>query len=64
MNDRQQTIDEAITHLEAGRTTPPDGQDPQSMARMLRTAGERGGLGAYAAYKTAQRINATIPSTA
>lgn len=54
--DRQQTIDQAAEALESGTATTPDGQDPQSMADMLRTASERGGLGAFAAYKTAQRI--------
>ncbi|WP_330328221.1 hypothetical protein [Streptomyces pseudovenezuelae] len=58
MTDRQNTINQAIDALQTGTATPPDGQDPQSMANMLRTASDRGGLGAYAAYKTAQRINA------
>ena len=58
MENRQQTIDTAIAALEAGTATPPDGQDPQSMADMLSTASERGGLGAFAAFKTAQRITA------
>lgn len=60
MDIRQDTIDQAIAHLEAGTATPPDGQDPQSIADMLKTASDRGGLGAYAAYKTAQRINQNI----
>lgn len=63
MENRQQTIDQAINALHTGQATPPDGQDPESMADMLGKAQERGGLGAYAAYKTAQRVNATIPST-
>lgn len=59
MTDRQNTIDQAINALETGTATPPDGQDPQAHADMLRTASERGALGAYAAYKSAQRILAT-----
>jgi hypothetical protein len=58
MTDRQHVINQAVEALEAGRVTPPDGQDPQSMADMLKTASNRGALGAYAAYKAAQRINA------
>lgn len=61
---REQTINQAITALKAGTAVPPDGQDPASMADMLHTASERGGLGAFAAYKTAQRILATLPTTA
>lgn len=56
--DRAQAIASAVSALQSGTATPPDGQDPQSMADMLQTAHERGGLGAFAAYKTAQRINA------
>lgn len=56
--DRAQVIALAVSALESGTATPPDGQDPQSMADMLKTAHGRGGLGAFAAYKTAQRINA------
>lgn len=56
MQDRATVIDQAANALETGRATTPDGQDPQAMADMLRTAHERGGLGAYAAFKTAQRI--------
>ncbi|MBZ6211663.1 hypothetical protein KVH31_34775 [Streptomyces olivaceus] len=55
---RQHTIDTAITALRTGQAPTPDGQDPDTMADMLHTATERGGLGAFAAYKTAQRINA------
>jgi hypothetical protein len=54
--DRQQIINQAADALESGAATTPDGQDPQSMADMLRTASERGGLGGFAAFKTAQRI--------
>jgi hypothetical protein len=56
MTDRAAVINQAAAALESGRATTPEGQDPQVMADMLRTAHERGGLGAYAAYKTAQRI--------
>ncbi|GLP64298.1 hypothetical protein TUSST3_09180 [Streptomyces sp. TUS-ST3] len=56
MQDRNAIIEQAAAALESGAATPPDGQDPQSMADMLRTANERGSLGGYAAYKTAQRI--------
>lgn len=58
MEDRKKVIDQAIHALETGTATPPNGQDPHEHADMLRTASERGGLGAYAAYKAAQRINA------
>ena len=54
--NRQQTINEAAEALEAGTATAPDGQDPKSMADMLRTASERGGFGGFAAFKTAQRV--------
>lgn len=53
---RGAAIEAAAQALESGRAATPDGQDPQSMADMLRTAHERGSLGAFAAYKTAQRI--------
>lgn len=56
MTDRQQIIDQAIDALESGAATPPGGQDPQEHADMLRTTSKRGGLGAFAAYKAAQRI--------
>jgi hypothetical protein len=56
MLDRTEIIEEAAALLEAGLADTPDGQDPQAMATMLRTAHERGSLGAFAAYKTAQRI--------
>jgi hypothetical protein len=54
--DRQQTIDKAIDALESGTATPTNGQDPQALADTLRTGSERGSLGNYAAFKTAQRI--------
>lgn len=57
MIDRQQVINQAITALETGRATPPNGQTPQSTAAMLRNALGNTGFSAYAAYKTAQRIN-------
>lgn len=56
MQDRTEIIEKAAALLETGRVETPDGQAPQAMADMLRTAHGRGGLGAYAAYKTAQRI--------
>lgn len=58
MEDRQTVIAQAIARLESGTAVPPDGQDPHAMAAMLRTATVGGGLGAFAAFKTAQRINA------
>jgi hypothetical protein len=56
MEDRSAIIERAARALESGRATTPHDQDPQGMADMLRTADERGGLGAFAAYKTAQRL--------
>lgn len=56
MEDRAILIERAATALETGLAVPPDGQDPHAMANMLRRAYERGGLGAFAAYKTAQRL--------
>lgn len=56
MQDRAALIEQAAAALEAGRADTPDRQDPQAMADMLRLAHERGGIGAFAAYKTAQRI--------
>ncbi|GCD39162.1 hypothetical protein OEIGOIKO_06991 [Streptomyces chrestomyceticus JCM 4735] len=42
-------IERAATALESGRAVPPEGQGPQAMADMLRTAHERGALGGAAA---------------
>ncbi|WP_328632006.1 hypothetical protein [Streptomyces sp. NBC_00356] len=56
MENRTEIIEQAAAALEAGIADTPDGQDPQAMADMLRTAHERGSLGAFAAFKTAQRI--------
>jgi hypothetical protein len=56
MQDRTEIIEKAAAALEAGVADTPDGQDPQAMAGMLRTAHERGSIGAFAAFKTAQRV--------
>jgi hypothetical protein len=62
MQDRTEIIEKAAAALESGTADTPDGQDPQAMADMLRTAHERGSLGAYAAFKAAQRILAGAAS--
>lgn len=56
MENRAEVIEKAAAALEVGVADTPDRQDPQSMAAMLRTAHERGSIGAFVAFKTAQRI--------
>jgi hypothetical protein len=59
MSTRQEAITEAISRLAAGARIP-DGvtaPNPLALAEQLQEAGEAGGSRAYAAYKTAQRIN-------
>jgi len=59
MQDRTEIIERAAILLESGRADTPDRGDPQALAAMLRTAHERGAIGAFAAFKTAQRILAS-----
>ncbi|MET9909661.1 hypothetical protein ABZZ74_23150 [Streptomyces sp. NPDC006476] len=57
---RQETITQAIDRLAAGAARIPDGvtaKDPLALAEHLQEASQAGGSRAFAAYKTAQRIN-------
>jgi hypothetical protein len=61
MTNRQDVINQAIDGLESGTVQPPASmtQDPAALADTLRQDSQGGSARAFAAYKNAQRINAT-----